>query len=456
VEMTRLPTLPTRRATSSARARSRMLRPGERPMFFADWDEVLFVHFAVDPEVLQPHVPFDLDLFDGRAYVSVVAFTQRDLRPRIGGRLAAIASAPLAEHEFLNVRTYVRHGGGHGIYFLAEWIPNRLAALVGPPMYGLPYRLGRLRYASRKPAADRPGRYRAQVVAPVGRMEFEAEVDAGLPLRPARRGLETFLLERYTAFTRAAGVDRRFRVWHAPWRCARARVALRDATLLRAAFPWLAEWCPAMAHYSPGVRDVWIGPPRRLAAQQRKTPMHTRTTDSDPLGAAPVSHVSRPVEEGTTSVAPATDDAQRTVRAVKRIARTALGLVWVYEGLVPKILFTTQMEVDLVERSGLYWPTPYAMLITIGVCEIAGGIWLLTGRGERLAAALSVALLLVLGTLCAALAPDLLYHPFGGLSKNFGLIACAAAVYLLSPLTRPGITRRRPSRALFPSKKEVV
>src|SRR4051794_27138473 len=102
-----------------------MLRPGERPLFLADWTDALFIHFAVEPSALQPHVPFPLDLFHGKAYVSLVAFTRRPLRPRLGGRLAARLAAPLATHEFLNARTYVRHPGGRGIYFLAEWIPNR-------------------------------------------------------------------------------------------------------------------------------------------------------------------------------------------------------------------------------------------------------------------------------------------------------------------------------------------
>src|SRR5687767_4543762 len=136
-----------RRSPSDA-ARRRMLRRGERPLFLADWTDVLFVHFAVDPAVLQPHVPFALDLFRGRAYVSLVAFTQRNLRPRIGGRLAALLARPLATHEFLNVRTYVRCGRERGIYFLAEWIPNRSAVLVGPSMYWLPYRLARMHYRS--------------------------------------------------------------------------------------------------------------------------------------------------------------------------------------------------------------------------------------------------------------------------------------------------------------------
>src|SRR5215203_4349892 len=116
------------------------------PTLTADWTPAVFIHYAVAPEVLQPLVPFPLDLCDGNAYVSVVAFVQHDLRPTFGGRLAAFLSRPLATHPFCNVRTYVVVQGERGIYFLAEWIPNRLAAMLGPPLYGLPYRLGNIRY----------------------------------------------------------------------------------------------------------------------------------------------------------------------------------------------------------------------------------------------------------------------------------------------------------------------
>ncbi len=56
-------------------------RPGE-PLFLAGWERVLFIHFEVDAAVLQRDVPFPLDLRDGKAYVSLVAFTMRDMRVR--------------------------------------------------------------------------------------------------------------------------------------------------------------------------------------------------------------------------------------------------------------------------------------------------------------------------------------------------------------------------------------
>ena len=60
-------------------------------------------------------VPFPLDLHEGRAFVSLVAFTMRDLAPRRGGRWTSWLLRPIATHEFLNVRTYVRSHAGSAV-----------------------------------------------------------------------------------------------------------------------------------------------------------------------------------------------------------------------------------------------------------------------------------------------------------------------------------------------------
>src|SRR5436190_12345477 len=86
-------------------ARARLLSvPGE-PLFIADWNRVLMIHYEVDPARLQTVIPFELDLYKGRAFVTVVAFTLHGLRLHFGGRLTSWVTKPIATHEFLNVRT---------------------------------------------------------------------------------------------------------------------------------------------------------------------------------------------------------------------------------------------------------------------------------------------------------------------------------------------------------------
>ena len=217
------------------------------PLFIADWLDVIFVHFTVDRDRLQRLVPLPLDLHDGQAYVSLVAFTQSGLRPVLGGPLAALLLAPLARHGFLNVRTYVRHRDTRGIFFLAEWIPNRLAAFIGPRTYGLPYRVGRLRYRH----------MRRDVCAQGRKLTLEADSCTAQTSTAA----DTFLLERYTAFTCRNGVVRRFDVDHAPWIQRPVDVRIVRSDLLGLSGDWIDGARFAAAQYSPGVRDVIIGHP---------------------------------------------------------------------------------------------------------------------------------------------------------------------------------------------------
>lgn len=232
-----------------------------RPMFLADWPEALFVHFRVDPASLSRIVPFPLDTRDGDAFVSLVAFTQRNLRPAIGGRFAAWMSAPLAQHEFLNLRAYVQVNGQPAIYFIAEWIPNRLAILLGPRLYGLPYRLGALRYYHANTQ-----QMHGSVVASIGRFEYRAQLDPSSPFDRAIGGsLDHFLLERYTAYTFRRGIARRFDVAHAPWPQRRAEIELIDTSLLRSVLPATESAQLIGANFSPGVCDVSISSPQKNA-----------------------------------------------------------------------------------------------------------------------------------------------------------------------------------------------
>ena len=227
---------------------------GFRPWFRADWRDVVFVHYAIDPAALQPHVPYELDLFGGEAWVSLVAFTQSGMRPAFGGAVGAAAMKPVATHAFLNLRTYVRPEGHRAILFLAEWIPNRLAMLVGPRLYGLPFRMGRLAY----------GEHRRDVMAGGAALRLTATAH-GPEYEAARGSADEFLLERYTAYTCRDGRGRAFHIAHDPWVWRRAAVAVEDDRLIRQAAPWFAEARPACAHVSDGAFDVGIGGPARVA-----------------------------------------------------------------------------------------------------------------------------------------------------------------------------------------------
>ena len=116
------------------------------PLLLNDWLRAVFIHFRVPPAALQPHVPFELDLMLGDAFVSLVAFEIEGLRPARGPRiLRRLLSPPVSGHGFLNVRTYVRSDGDNrspsrsGCHWLVQQCRTPLG-VVGAfhAPYGLP------------------------------------------------------------------------------------------------------------------------------------------------------------------------------------------------------------------------------------------------------------------------------------------------------------------------------
>ncbi len=121
------------------------------------------------------------------------------------------------------------------------------------------------------------------------------------------------------------------------------------------------------------------------------------------------------------------------MNAVRIICRLALGVVWLYEGLVPKLLFVRQDQIELVERSGLFIGTPEFFLQLLGVGQVVCGLWLLTGFAERIAVFIATTGMVILIVLVARANPAMLTDPYGALIKDLCLIACAFAVWTLSP-----------------------
>jgi uncharacterized protein YqjF (DUF2071 family) len=239
--------------------------PGE-PLFLAEWERVVFIHYEAVPVILQQQVPFDLDIRDGHAFVSIVAFTMRRLRLRPGSRLGEWLLKPIATARFLNVRTYVLHHGEPGIYFLAEWLSNLLSVWLGPRTFGLPYRFGELAYEH----PDDADVLRGRVAASEGLLRYHSTFPAADFSTCEAGSLTEFLVERYTAFTCCGRRHRLFRVWHEPWRQAPVDITVIVDDLIASTGAWWQGARYVGATYSPGV-SVWMGRPHRSVSRSFET-----------------------------------------------------------------------------------------------------------------------------------------------------------------------------------------
>lgn len=222
----------------------------------------MFLHFAVPVAELQPHTAFPLDTWDGEAVISLVAFTMRRMRLAGCERLTERLLWPIREQHFLNLRTYVRLGGELGITFLAEWISSATQALLGPPLYGLPYRWG-----AHQLKHEGEGRWFRQIRERGGSGVFGYEVAPADRLREraaAAGSFAEFVLERHTCFLGDANRRRLFRIWHPPWLHRVVEPRIVDDSLMRSAMPWWPSARLVGAHRTPGCRDVWMGRPLRF------------------------------------------------------------------------------------------------------------------------------------------------------------------------------------------------
>ena len=160
------------------------------------WHDLLFAHWPVDASALREHVPagFEIDTFDGRAWVAVVPFHMSNVAPRGVPALPWVSAFPE-----LNVRTYVRVKGRPGVYFFSLDASNPVAVGIARTLVHLPY------YTATMSVEQKEGwiEYRSQRKNGKGApAEFVARYrPVGLVTPPVEGSLEYFLTERYCLFT---------------------------------------------------------------------------------------------------------------------------------------------------------------------------------------------------------------------------------------------------------------
>ena len=204
-----------------------------RPFLHACWHQLVLLNWEVDPAVLLPHLPrgTELDLLDGKAYLSLVGFRFDRLR---AWRIPVPGYATFPE---VNLRFYVvRHHEGEvrrGVVFIREYAKARIASWVARWWYGENYYHVPMTHQHHH---DGNGTRATECRWRRGGQSHHLHAMSHVPLASPEPGSRTeFVVEHYWGYsTTRDGGTIEYRVDHPPWQVAAAEDATfaGDATTL--------------------------------------------------------------------------------------------------------------------------------------------------------------------------------------------------------------------------------
>ena len=127
-------------------------------------------------------------------------------------------------------------------------------------------------------------------------------------------------------------------------------------------------------------------------------------------------------------------------------SRLGVGLCWIYQGIVPKLLDSDSGEVELVASTGVPLPRARLVVTASGIAESALGVASLALPRSRWPLITTLAILPVIGLAAARAQPRLLSRAFnpGSLSLAMGAL-CVAALATIRDAPSARSCARKPS-----------
>ena len=211
------------------------------------WQDISFMHWKVDKNLLSKNIPkgLILDLYEDEAYVGVIPFMMKNVRPRWAMSIPFVSNFP----EF-NIRTYVKAGKTKGVFFLTLDAQSIITRIYATGVYHLPYRYSR-GYVNRN---SKTFQWKSSRLWSDYSLEgyCESEGESGY----AEKGsLEEFLLERYFLFV----ADRNHKIrkgfiHHNRWRFKKAKAKIVKNSFLESFSLGVKNvFSPDFCHASDGV-----------------------------------------------------------------------------------------------------------------------------------------------------------------------------------------------------------
>ena len=209
----------------------------------AEWRKLIMAQYAIDPALLTPYLPagLELDLYEGRCYVSLVAF----LFDRV--RLKGLPIPFHTRFEEINLRFYVRRTEPDGTYkrgvvFIREFVPRRAIAYVAKRFYEEPYTA----IPTNRRIQLSPRSLKVGYGWDLGGRSHSLSVEAApIPHHILSNSEEDFITEHYWGYTkRSDGTTSAYQVEHPSWQTYKPRsyeIAVDFGLLYGQSFAFLTD-----------------------------------------------------------------------------------------------------------------------------------------------------------------------------------------------------------------------
>ena len=206
-------------------------------------------NYEVAPEILQPRLPngVALDLFDGKCFVSLVAFMFTDTR------VLRVAVPFHVNFEEVNLRFYVRRETEaetrRGVCFVKEIVPRAAIATVARVFYGEPYEAWKMSHQK----IENDLTYAWWKGDDAHYIKVETGANTGVP---AANSHGEFIIEHYWGYTKR-GTNRtdEYRVEHPKWEIfeiVEHEIKVNFGTLYGAEFAFLNDAPPVSIFMAKG------------------------------------------------------------------------------------------------------------------------------------------------------------------------------------------------------------
>lgn len=186
------------------------IRPNRRPVMYQSWDDLIFLHWACDPQEVQSRLPKGLlvDTFESQAHISIVGFKMNNVRPF---NLPALPW--LSFFNELNVRVYVvDQQGVPGVYFFSLDCDCWPAVTIARKFFSLNYVSTKMNF---KTVGDK---HQFDAQRKESNRIAQYKWQTGNNVQKAIPGTLVFhLTERYNFFTEKNGQLLRGQVHHEPY-----------------------------------------------------------------------------------------------------------------------------------------------------------------------------------------------------------------------------------------------